>query len=278
VVLFVVVFYVPQFLQAGQGLGALDAGLIMLPPALMMGVFMAISGQVVDRIGPRWPAFVGFTIAAIATYLLRSITLDTSREELMWLLMLQFGGLGIGMMPLFSGGLAVIPTAHANTASAFNNVVQRTAAALGVAVFTAILTIQEAQQVAGRTALTPADTPTPTLGPTAPPGAGLYATYQQTELQVFVAAISNLFLLASVLYAVCALGALLFRSGPGAPAGLALPQQAAAPAVPVVTFTATPDKSRPTRQTDGLAEVEDDARLRKGRSSPTELPGRPLDG
>jgi EmrB/QacA subfamily drug resistance transporter len=229
VVLFNVAFYVPQFLQQGQGWGAFNAGLVLLPPALVMAVLMPITGLVYDRIGPRWPTVIGLTIATVATYLLHTITLDTTREHIMWLLMLQYGGVGIGLMPLFSAGLAVIPTAHANTASAFNNVVQRTAAALGVAVFTAILTLQQAQLMAGRAALLPANTPTPHLGPPRTPDwLGLYATYRQAELQVFGGAVSDLFLIMTGLCALSALGALLLRSGPAprTPAGIASPAQA----------------------------------------------------
>ncbi len=213
VVLFAVVFYVPQFLQRGQGLGAFDTGLILLPPALVMGVLMPVSGQIYDRIGPRWPAAIGLTIAAVGNYLLHTINPDTSREHIMLLLMLQYAGLGIGMMPIFSSGLAVIPTAHANAASAFNNVVQRTSGAFGVAVCTAILTTRQAQLMAGRAALTPANTPLPNLGPAAPPGAELYATYHQADLRAFVGAIDNLFLIFAALCALTALGALLMRSG-----------------------------------------------------------------
>ncbi|MBA2471182.1 MAG: hypothetical protein H0V41_02675 [Pseudonocardiales bacterium] len=187
---------------------------------------MPISGLVYDRIGPRWPTTVGLIIAAAGNYLLHTITLDTSRYQIMWLLMLQYAGLGIAMMPLFSSGLAVIPAWHANTASAFNNVVQRTAGAFGVAVCTAILTTQQAQLMAGRAALMPASTPTPDLGPAAPPGADLYATYQQADLRAFVGAIDNLFLIFAVLCALTALGALLMRSGP-APVMVAAPAHTA---------------------------------------------------
>ncbi|HJT04940.1 MAG TPA: MDR family MFS transporter, partial [Pseudonocardiaceae bacterium] len=215
VALFVAAFYIPQFLQLGQGWGALDAGLVVLPPALVMGFLMPVAGQVYDRIGPRWPVAVGLTIAAVATYFMHTITLDTSRGHLMWLLMLQYAGFGIGMMPLFSAGLAVLPAAYNNTASAFNNVVQRTAAALGVAVFTAILTLQQAQLMAGRAALLPQTTPVPHVGPPGTPHwTGLYATYHQAELRVFAGGVSNLFLVMAALCAVGALGALLLRSGP----------------------------------------------------------------
>jgi len=86
--------------------------------------------------------------------------------------------------------------------------------------------------MAGRAALMPANMPTPDLGPTAPPGAGVYATYTLTKLQVFVGAIDDLFLIASVLSALAAVGALvLLRSGPApaTPAGFTTPQQAPAP-------------------------------------------------
>jgi EmrB/QacA subfamily drug resistance transporter len=221
VALFVAAFYVPQFLQLGQGWGALDAGLVVLPPALVMGFLMPIAGRIYDRIGPRWPVAVGLTIATVATYLMHNITLDTSRDHLMWLLMLQYAGFGLGMMPLFSAGLAVLPAAYNNTASAVNNVVQRTAAALGVAVFTAILTLQQAQLMVGRAALLPVNTPVPHVGPPGTPDwTGLHATYHQAELRVFADGVSNLFLVMAGLCAVGAVGALLLRSGvaPTAPA------------------------------------------------------------
>jgi EmrB/QacA subfamily drug resistance transporter len=218
-----VVFLVPQFLQQGQGLGAFNTGLLLLPPALVMAVLMPISGRIYDRFGPRWPATIGLAIAAAATYQLRTITLDTPWGETAWVLVLHYAGLGIGMMPIFSAGLAVIPAALASDASAVNNVLQRTAAAFAVAGFTAILTFEQAQMMAGRGALLPATTPTPHLGPPGTPDwLGLYAVYQQTHQHVFVGAIGNLSLLVAGLYALCALGALLLRSGraPVAPPGL----------------------------------------------------------
>ena len=88
------------------------------------------------------------------------------------------------MMPIMTGGIAIIPLTQVNTASAFNNVTQRVSGALGLAVLTAILTMQRAQQMAGRAALLPADISTPHLGPPGTPDwLGSYATYQQTQVQ-----------------------------------------------------------------------------------------------
>lgn len=246
VVLFSVVFYVPLFLQQAQGLGALNAGLTMLPQALTMGVLMPIAGRIYDRIGPRWPAFVGLSIVAFAQYLLHTLTLNTPRGHIMWLLVLQGLGLGISMMPIFTAGLAALPISRVNAGSAFNNVVQRTAGALGIAVLTTIWIRHQAEQMAGRAALLPANTPTPHLGgPGIPDWLGVYATYRLTQLQVFTSALDDLFLIAAAVSALGALGALLLRSGPTpAPVPVA-PAAPAAPAAPVAPALARPQVSEP---------------------------------
>jgi EmrB/QacA subfamily drug resistance transporter len=234
VVMYGVLFYIPYFLQQVQGLGALEAGLILLPQALVMAVLMPIAGWVYDQIGPRWPAAIGLTIAAIGAYLLHTITMDHSREHILWLLVLQGVGVGIAFMPIFTGGLAVIPLIRVNAASAFNNVVQRVSGALGLAVLTSIFITQQAQQMAGRAALLPANAAIPDLGPTAPRLAGPYAVYRLTQMQVFVGAMDYLLLVVAALRALGALSALLLRTGsaPSASAGFVPPQQETASTAP----------------------------------------------
>ena len=107
------------------------------------------------------------------------------------------------------------------TASAFNNVVQRSAAALGLAVLTALMTTQRAQMLGDRTALIGADTPMPALLP-GPNGqmVGMYAVYQQTQTQVFVAALDQLMMITSrALTLVGVALAFMLRSGPAKTAG-----------------------------------------------------------
>jgi hypothetical protein len=235
VVMFGVLFYVPQFLQVVQGWGALDSGLALLPQAAVMGVLMPIAGRVYDRFGPRWPVSAGLAIAALGCYLLHTITIDTSRGHLMLLLSVQAAGIGLAMMPIFTSGIAAIPVAQSNIASAFNNVVRNVSGALGVAVLTTILTMQRAELLAGRAALLPAHTPTPVLGPPGTPAwLGQYATYQLTQLRVFAGAIDNVFLICAVLSCIGAVGGLLMRSGP-------------APAVPPARAPAAPATGRGTR-------------------------------
>jgi EmrB/QacA subfamily drug resistance transporter len=216
-VMYGILFYIPQFLQQVQGWGAFNAGLTVLPQAVVMAVLMPLSGRIYDRIGPRWPATTGLATVAISTYLLHTMTVDTPRQHVMWLMTLLGVGLGLAFMPILTGGVAVIPLTRTNAASALNNVVQRVSGAIGLAVLTAILTNQRAEQLAGRAALVPATTPTSHIGdPSASGWLSIYAIYQRTQQQVFVGAIDDLFLIAAGLSALAALGALLLRSGPTA--------------------------------------------------------------
>jgi len=218
--LFATLFYIPLFLQQAQGLGAFDAGLLLLPQALVMAVLMPIAGRLYDKIGPRWPAVIGLTIVAIGTYSLHNMSLDISRGEIAGLLALRAGGMGMAMMPVMTGGVAAVPMRFVGTASAFNNVVQRSAAALGLAVLTALMTTQRAQMLGDRTALVGSDTPMPALLP-GPSGqvAGMYAVYQQTQTQVFVAALDQLMVITSVMTLVGVALAFMLRSGPAKTAG-----------------------------------------------------------
>lgn len=261
VVLTTVLFYIPQFLQVDQGWGAFESGLALLPQALVMVVLMPIAGRVYDRIGPRWPATIGLSIMAIDIYALRTITIDTSRGQVMWLMMGLGIGLGMAMMPIFASGLAVLPVAEVNTGSAFNNVVQRVGGALGVAVLTAIYTAQSAQQMAGRSALIPREHPIPHLGPTAPPRLGGAVTYMGTQIRANIGAMDNLFLISAGLSVLGALLALWLRAGPapGVQAGPVPPLQAAAPVAAVNGGPIGDGKGSPTRHPDARVDVGADA-------------------
>jgi EmrB/QacA subfamily drug resistance transporter len=209
--LFAVLFYIPLLLQQARGLGAFDTGLLLLPQALVMAVIMPTAGLLYDRIGPRWPATIGLAIVALGTYMLTGVTLESSTEHVVWVLVLRAVGMGLAMMPIMTGGLAVIPTELVSRASAFNNVVQRISAALGLALLTALLTRQQAQQLADRSALLPPDV-VPPHPPGTSPIVGLYGLYQELTRQAFVAGVDDLFVVTAGLTVVGVALALPLRS------------------------------------------------------------------
>jgi EmrB/QacA subfamily drug resistance transporter len=208
-------FYVPLFIQEGQGLGAFSTGLILLPSALVTAVLMPISGRLYDKVGSRWPAAVGLLITAYGTYLMHNLTLDTSRTQVVLWMCIRSGGMGLAMMPIMTGAMAVVPSIKVGRASSVSNIVQRSSAALGLAVLTSVLTSQQAQQLSGRAALLPNVSPGSTsLQGVANGGQGaVLGLVRGTQLQVFGNAIDDLFLLTAGITAVAVLLALLLPGG-----------------------------------------------------------------
>lgn len=215
--LFAVVFYVPVFLQNVQGLTPSNTGLVLMPQALALALVMPISGQLYDRFGARWPAYFGMLLTGTGILLLAGINVDTSRGELIWALVIMGAGLGLGMMPIMTGGLASLPSDIADSGSAFSTLAQRVSAALGLAALTALITVQRAQLMADRSGLIqgsganadPWVLSMQKQGPT-----GLIPMWQQLSLEVQTQAYSNAFLAAGSATLLGAALAFLLPPGP----------------------------------------------------------------
>ncbi|WP_433026842.1 MDR family MFS transporter [Actinomycetospora sp. CA-053990] len=217
--LFGVLFYIPLYLQQYQGMGAFDSGLLLLPQAAVMAVMMPLAGRIYDRFGARWPAVIGLSVMAIGTFMLRDITLETSHTELQWLLAFRAGGIGLAMMPIMTNGLSAVPPENTSGASAFNNLVQRTSSAMGLAAMTALMTAQQAQGMSDMGGLMGAQhVPTSGAGAAAGADAGTasilqnYSMDQAATGQVFTTAFDNLMLITAGLSAVGVCLALLLRN------------------------------------------------------------------
>jgi EmrB/QacA subfamily drug resistance transporter len=211
---FTILFYMPLYLQSVQGIGAFRAGFALLPQALIMAVMLPTAGLIYDRIGPRTPAVIGMAICAYGTFLLHNITVDTSESQVALLLMVRAAGMGLAMMSVMTGSLASIPPAVVPSGTAFNNVAEPTAEALGLAVLGTVMISTQAQLMADRSALVTETGQIPSLG-SGDRGQflGLYATYQQTSSQVFVDGLGNLMLIITAITLVGLALALFLPSG-----------------------------------------------------------------
>ncbi|HEV7466913.1 MAG TPA: MFS transporter, partial [Candidatus Dormibacteraeota bacterium] len=249
--LFGLYFYIPLFLQEGEGMGALQAGLLLLLPALLTGLIMPFSGKIYDKIGARWPAAVGCLVVAYGTYLMRNVTPDTPRGVLILWMCIRNIGMGIAFMPIMTSSMAGIPTNEVNRASAVNNIVQRVASAFGLAVMTSVLTTQMAQQFSSRASLSVA-------GAAADPhlsGGNMLGWRGAVQTASFGGALGDLFLLTAGVTALCAIMALMLPAKPVAGAGAMLeggpvppPQAVEAVAVAAVAESPPAPRRRSTRR------------------------------
>ncbi|MBV9312996.1 MAG: DHA2 family efflux MFS transporter permease subunit [Pseudonocardia sp.] len=212
--LFAMLFFLPVFLQEGQNITAFNSGLLLLPESLVMAVLMPIAGRLFDKIGPRWLAAVGLSIAAYGTYLLSAINADMTHAEVIWWTCIRGLGNGMAMMPIMTAGLSVLPPRYTSFGSAFNTLVQRCSAAFGLAALNALATTQQAQLMASRSALISgagANINPLILSMQQHGRGGLIPVWQQLKLQIQAQAYSNAFLIAGAFTLIGAILALFLR-------------------------------------------------------------------
>lgn len=127
--------YFPTYLQMVTGVGATEAGLLMIP---MMGAMLVVSivvGAVVSKTG-RYKIFpiVGTAIMGVGLWLLSSLHVDTPIWWMCTVLGIFGVGLGLGLQILTLVVQNSFPNAIVGTATAANNYFRQVGASVGSAV------------------------------------------------------------------------------------------------------------------------------------------------
>ena len=71
-------YLVPLFVQTTQGFTPLDAGLMMMPGALLLGLFMPFGGYLCDRLPARGLLFTGLTFFTASAFWMSRVDANTS--------------------------------------------------------------------------------------------------------------------------------------------------------------------------------------------------------
>src|SRR5258706_4277537 len=135
-VLFGSLFLLPLFFENIQGATALTAGELLISQGLAMGVGMALSGALYNRVGPRILAATGLALLVVGTYSLTRLDVNTSALSLQIWLILRGLGLGFTMPPLQTLALSAVSNRAMAKASSLVTVTRMVASAIGVAGFT----------------------------------------------------------------------------------------------------------------------------------------------
>ncbi|MCT2534681.1 DHA2 family efflux MFS transporter permease subunit [Aquibacillus koreensis] len=130
----------PLYLQNARGFTALEAGLLMLPGALLMGLLSPLVGKLFDRYGAKWLTILGIVIILMTTYTFTNLTDATSYTYLI----LMYAGRRIGMalflMPLQTAGLNQLPASLNAHGTAISNTARQVAGAIGTSLLVTIMT------------------------------------------------------------------------------------------------------------------------------------------
>ncbi|WP_256837591.1 MDR family MFS transporter [Ornithinimicrobium faecis] len=141
----------PLYLQQARGLSALEAGLMVMPGGIAMGLLGPRVGHIFDRFGSRLLIIPGAVGIALAMGSLTLIDIDTPYWQILvahLVLMISLAGV---FTPTFTLGLGDVPAHLYSHASSLLGTLQQVAGALGTAIVITIMTAQANRLVAGGT-------------------------------------------------------------------------------------------------------------------------------
>lgn len=139
VALFGSIFLLPLFLQQLKGLTAVQSGLLLVPGALSLAVFMPLSGWLSDKSSPRFLAVAGLLFIVYSMYLYRNINIYMSNWDIVYPTMIRGVGMSLLMAPIMSLALNAVPLKKAGMASSMLSIMQQVGGAVGIAILSTVL-------------------------------------------------------------------------------------------------------------------------------------------
>jgi EmrB/QacA subfamily drug resistance transporter len=132
-------FLVSLFLQKALNYSPTQAGIFLLPGAVITGLWSPLAGKLSDRIGPRLPIVSGFIILIIAVYCMSTMTLWTAVPMIFLFVCLKSVGESSLNAPLNTVALGALPEGRARMGSGIIGMSRGLGEAFGVGVFSFLL-------------------------------------------------------------------------------------------------------------------------------------------
>jgi EmrB/QacA subfamily drug resistance transporter len=138
--MFVTFFFLTQYFQIVQGRSPLEAGLLLVAPAIGMIVGSGIAGKLIHTAGPRVLSVTMVVVVLLPLVVLAAIIEPSTNAWLIFLLLGFFGlGAGLGMPAMTDTVMAAVPERDAGVGSALNDVSRQLGGALGVAIIGSVV-------------------------------------------------------------------------------------------------------------------------------------------
>ncbi len=153
--LFGATFLLTQYMQFVLGYSPLEAGIRLLPFALVILVMSPLSAKIVERVGTKVTVASGLTIAGLGLVLMTGLQVDSSYGDLVWRMMLMAFGQALVMAPATESIMGSLPLARAGVGSAVNDTTRQIGGALGVAIVGSVMSSTYASKISDLFAGTP---------------------------------------------------------------------------------------------------------------------------
>jgi len=133
------VFIVTQMLQFILGFDPLEAGIGLLPIAIMFMVFAPVAPRIVERVGSKRLVGFGLFSGACGLLILSTVRADSSYIHVGLGLVCMSGGMSMAMPSATESIMGSVPKEKAGVGSAMNDTTRQAGGALGVAVLGSVL-------------------------------------------------------------------------------------------------------------------------------------------
>lgn len=196
---------IPIYVQTIRGISPLDAGLMMLPGALIMALMSPVTGKLFDKFGGRILAISGLLITTVTTYYFSKLAIDTTYTHLVVLNAVRMFGISMVMMPVSTNGLNQLPARFYPHGTAMNNTLNQVAGAIGTAL---LVTVMSTRTETHASELAADAMKHATVQPTE---AALAGMQQQIAMKAMLEGINDAFFVATLIAAVALVLALFIK-------------------------------------------------------------------
>lgn len=154
--MFSAMLLLPLFLQNALGYTPLEAGLVMLPGGILMGIMSPITGRLFDRFGAKWLCIIGLALIAHTLIQFSFMTPSTSYSFIMLLNTLLMLGISMMMMPVMTNALNALPPKMYAHGTAIVSTLQQVSGAIGTAILVTVMSISADHYMKGQNLEDPA--------------------------------------------------------------------------------------------------------------------------
>lgn len=139
-------FVVPLYLQNSLGWNAQQAGMIMIPAALMTAFMMPIVGMLIQKgVKPQYLAAIGMFLFFVYSFWGHQIlTPDTSGNAFFWMLMMRGLALSMLFIPVSTMSLSTLKGQQIGQGAAFTGMMRQLGGSFGIALITTFMSIGNA--------------------------------------------------------------------------------------------------------------------------------------
>ncbi|MEH7274350.1 DHA2 family efflux MFS transporter permease subunit [Neobacillus vireti] len=186
----------PIYVQTIRGISPLDAGLMLLPGALVNAFMSPVTGRLFDKFGGRILAITGLFITTVTTYYFSRLSFETTYMSLVILHAIRMFGMSMVFMPVSTNGLNQLPQRFYPHGTAMNNTMQQVSAAIGTGL---LITLMSNRSASYGKELSQVNVQNMTEQPTA---AGLAEMKQQIAMQSMLEGINFTFFISAIIIGV----------------------------------------------------------------------------